>query len=68
MSARQVLGKCMGRHSLSKAPRAREHILTDSWNCHKYLLQCGVQVGEWGERTESGHKWEERVGSVTGYR
>lgn len=23
--------------------------------------------GEWGERTVSGHRWEERVGSVTGH-
>lgn len=43
--SRPVPGKCMGRYSLSKGPRARENILTDSWNCHKYLLQCGVQWG-----------------------
>lgn len=46
----------MGRHRLSRAPRAREHILTDAWNCHKYWPECGVQVGEWGVRTVSGHK------------
>lgn len=41
-------GKCRGRHSLSKGPRAREHIFTDSWSCRKCLLQWRVQVGEWG--------------------
>lgn len=44
--SRPVPGKCMGRYSLSKGPSAQEHILTDSWNRHKYLLRS--TVGEWG--------------------
>lgn len=36
--SRPVPGKCVGRYGLSKGPRAKENILTDSWNCHKYLL------------------------------
>lgn len=43
------VGRCQANAcacSLSKALGAGEHILTDSGNCHKYLLQGGVRVWE----------------------
>lgn len=63
---RPVPGKLIGRHSLSKVPKGREHILAVSWNLHKYLLQWGVQWGS-GDTLVSGHKaGQGRVGSVSG--
>lgn len=63
---RPVPGQRLGRHSLSKAPRAREHILTDSWNCHKYVLPGGVHAGEWEVSAVSGHaRGRGRAWSVT---
>ena len=61
-----VPGKRIGRHSLSKGPKAREHILAGSWNLHTYLLQWRVQWGS-GDTLVSGHRaGEGRVGNVSG--
>lgn len=45
---RPVPGKLIGRHSLSKGPKGREHILAVSWNLHQVFAAVGSTVGEWG--------------------